>query len=70
MLKCRMDQAKDHVWVKTKGDMNTITVEVLALVHEVYQGIAQKNPEAAKEFRNTVIGAMLDPRSPLWKEES
>lgn len=69
MIKCKIDRGKGPVKVKAKGDVNTITVEMLALVHEVYQVIARKSPEAAKEFRNRVIGVMLDPRSPLWKEE-
>ena len=69
MLKCKIDRAKGPVRVQAKGDLNTITVEVLALFKEVHKNIAQQNPGAAKEFRNTVIGAMLDPSSPLWKEE-
>lgn len=70
MLKCKIDKAKGPVYLKTKGDLATITVEFLALFRQLHYGIAQQNPEAAKEFRNTVIGAMLDPRSPLWKEET
>lgn len=69
MLKCKIDKAKGPVWVKAKGDLNTITVEVMALFKEVHRNIAQQNPEAAREFRNTVTAAMLDPTSPLWKED-
>lgn len=70
MLKCNIDRAKGNVRVKTKGDLNSITVETLALFKELHRGIAQQNPEAAKAFKTTVIGAMLDPSSPLWKEET
>ena len=69
MIKCKIDRAKGPVQIKTKGDLRTITVEVLALFKEIHHGIQQQNPEAAREFKNNVIGAMLDPRSPLWKEE-
>lgn len=69
MLKCKIDRAKGTVNVSTKGDLSAITVEVLALFKELHRGIAQQNPDAAREFKNTVIGAMLDPGSPLWKEE-
>ena len=69
MIKCKIDRGKGPVKVKAKGDVNTITVEMLALFKEVHKNIEQQNPDAAREFKNTVIGAMLDPRSPLWKEE-
>ena len=69
MLKCRIDRNKGPVWVKAKGDAHTITVEVLALIKTVNHSIEQQNPEAARKFRNTVTTAMLDPTSPLWKEE-
>lgn len=69
MLKCRINRAKGPVRVKASGDLNTITVEVMALIKEVNQGISQKNPEAGCVFRNKLIAAILDPASPLWKEE-
>lgn len=69
MLKCNINQKKKHVWLRTSGDLNTITVECLALFKGVYRGIEKQNPEAAKEFKNTVIAAMLDSSSPLWKEK-
>ena len=69
MLKCRINRAKGLVQVKSKGDLNTITVEVLALIKEVNRGIEKQNPEAGRAFRNTLTAAMLDPTSPLWKED-
>lgn len=69
MVKCKINRDKGLVSIKTKGDLHSITVEVLCLIKEVHRGIEQKNPEAAREFRNTVTAAMLDPTSPLWKEE-
>lgn len=70
MLKCKIDKATGLVKVKAGGDLRNLTVEVLALVHEVYLGIEQQNPEAAKEFRNTLIGILLNPKGPMWKEEA
>ena len=69
MLKCKIDKAKGPVRVKVSGDVHTITVELLALIKTVNHGIDQQDPEAAREFRNAVTAAMLDPTSPLWKEE-
>ena len=69
MLKCKIDKKNGRVYVRTKGDLTTIAVEALALFKEIHRGIERQNPEAAKEFKNMVIGAMLDPRSPVWKEE-
>lgn len=69
MLKCKIDKKNGRVYVRTKGDLTTIAVEALALFKEIHRGIERQNPEAAKEFKNMVIGTMLDPRSPVWKEE-
>lgn len=68
MLKCKIDKKTGRIRVHTKGDLSTITTEVLTLFKDLHRNIEQQNPEAAKEFKNTVIGAMLDPRSPVWKE--
>lgn len=69
MLECKIDKKTGRIRVHTKGDLSTITTEVLALFKEIHRGIEQQNQEAAKEFKHTVIGAMLDPSSPVWKEE-
>lgn len=69
MLKCKIDKKTGCFRVNTKGDLATIAVEVLGLFKELHRGIERQNPEAAKEFKNMVIGTMLDPRSPVWKEE-
>ena len=69
MLKCRINKGKGPVRVKAEGDLNTILVEVLALIKEVNRGISHQNPDAGCVFRNKLTAAMLDPASPLWKEE-
>ena len=68
MLKCKIDKKTGRIYVKTKGDLTTIAVEALVLLKRLHCGIERQNPEAAKEFKNVVIGTMLDPRSPVWKE--
>ncbi len=68
MLKCKIDRSKGTAWVKTKGTGADITTESLALIREVYRGIKQQNEEAADLYRRTMIGALLDPNSAVWKE--
>ena len=69
MLKCHIRRGKrGHQWVKTAGTADDIMVELSALISLIYQGINRKNPEAAKMFRNQLIGVLLDPTSPVWKE--
>lgn len=70
MLKCKIDRAKGTVRVSTKGNLDDITVEVLGIFQAIHKEIAKQNPIAAKEFKNKVIGVMLDPRSPVWKEDA
>lgn len=70
MLKCKIDRETGRIHVKTKGRLDDITAESMAVLKEIYSGIARQNPEAAKEFKNTVIGVVLDPASPVWKEET
>lgn len=69
MLKCNINRERNHVQVKAKGEPSTITTEVLVLIKTINQGIERQNPDAARVFRNTLTAAMLDPTSPLWKED-
>lgn len=69
MIKCRLDKGKDHIWIKTGGTAETLSTETLVLVQQLYRGIKNKNEAAAEGFRLTVIGAMIDPSSPVWREE-
>ena len=69
MLKCKVNKKKKRVRVKARGDVHAITVELLALFKTINLAVEKKNPEAAEYFRNTVTAAMLDPASPIWKED-
>lgn len=69
MLKCNINRAKKKVWVKGNGAAQDLMVETAALIQEVYHGISEKSPEAAKFYKEHLIGLLLDPKSPVWKED-
>lgn len=69
MIKCRIDKEKDIVRIKTKGTGETINTELFFLIQQIYRGIRSQNESAAEFFRTTTIGVLLDPNSPVWKEE-
>lgn len=67
MLKCNVKEG-GMVFVKAKGPASNLVPEIAMVVQAVYRGILKKSPEAAKEFKNRLIGLLLDPASPVWKE--
>lgn len=69
MIKCKI-KISGHIQVKASGTVKDLTVETAALIEDIYQSIHQKNPEAAKGYKNTLIGILLDPKSPVWKENN
>lgn len=44
-------------------------VEAAAIVRDIYHHINEQAPDAAQVFKNELIGTLLDPRSPVWKED-
>lgn len=70
MIKCKINKTKGNGHLKTTGDIDTVLVETLTLIKQLYRGIVQQSPDAAKHFKNTIIGVLLDPNSPVWKEEN
>lgn len=70
MLKCHVNKKKGHSWVKAKGTAQEVMVETAMLIQQTYQDIHQQNPEAAHGYKNNLLGTLLDPKSPVWKEES
>lgn len=68
MLKCHVNKKKGHNWVKAAGTAQELMVETAALIENTYQAIHQQNPEAAKGYKNNLLGMLLDPKSPVWKE--
>lgn len=68
MLKCRI-KIGGTVYVSAKGNVYDIRTETLALIQEVHRNIKKENPEAADQYRTSIIGCLLDPRSPVWNEK-
>lgn len=68
MLKCRIKRG-GTVYVSAKGNVYDIRTETLALIQEVHRNIKKENPEAADQYRTSIIGCLLDPRSPVWNEK-
>ena len=68
MIKCKIDREKNIVRVKCKGPAASMTAEILALIQQVHHGIKVQNEFAAEGFRLDIIGSLLDPKSPVWKE--
>ena len=70
MLKCNINRAKRKVWVKGDGTAEDLMVELSTLIATLHNHIRKENPEAAKGFKNQLLGLLLDPKSPVWKEET
>ena len=68
MLKCNI-KTGGRVWVKASGTADKLVPEVGMVIMEIFRAIRKKNPAAAKEFKNRLIGLLLDPKSPVWKED-
>ena len=68
MIKCTI-KSQGTVRVRAEGTPQDITNETLVLIKEVLRGLSKQDPELAKECRNVMVAALLDPNSPLWKEE-
>lgn len=67
MITCIVKR-KGLVVVKASGTAEEMMVETSALIREVYQNINKQNPEAASGYKLALIGTLLDPESPVWKE--
>lgn len=67
MIKCNIKR-DGHVRVKTSGTAQDLMVETAAMIQEIYQGIAKQNKEAASGYKLALLGTLLDPSSPVWKE--
>ena len=68
MIRCLIDRKKSVVFTSAKGDGEDISLETMALIGEVYLGIAKKNPKAGEAYKLSIIAGVLDPNSPVWKE--
>lgn len=68
MIKCNINRAKDRVQVKASGTTADCMVETAMAIQQIYRGLKSQNPEAADNYRRHIIGIIIDPDSPVWKE--
>lgn len=69
MIKCNINKAKGKVNVKGNGTAQDLMVETAVLIQQIFQGINATNPEGAQGYKNRLLGTLLDPSSPVWKEK-
>lgn len=68
MLKCNIKRG-GNIRVKATGTAQDLVVETAAAIKEVYSGISKTVPMAGSEYKKRLIGLLLDPDSPVWKED-
>lgn len=68
MLKCKIKKGS-RIRVEAKGNGADLVAETGVMVQEIYRGIKRENPEAAQQYRLSVIGLLLDPKSPVWSDQ-
>lgn len=68
MLKCKIKR-EGYVRVNATGTAEDLMVETGALIQEIHKNIKQQNPEAAAGYKSHLIGLLLAPDSPVWKED-
>lgn len=69
MLKCNINKARKKVRIKGNGTPHDLMVETCCLIENIYRNTHKKSPVAAREFKMKLIGTLLDPNSPVWKDE-
>lgn len=69
MLKCTSDYKYGTTLVKTgkRSTVHETAVETLAIIKVIYEGICEQNKDSAELYKQTIIGALIDPESPVWK---
>lgn len=70
MLKCNINsKGLGLAKVRAKGSADSLVPEAGMVVKMIHNNIHRENPEAAKTFKNRLIGLLLDPKSPVWDVE-
>lgn len=64
MLKCKIKR-HGYIRIRAKGTPYDLMVEASALIQNIYQHIHEQSPDQAQAFKNTFIGTLLDPNSPV-----
>ena len=68
MIKCNIKKGR-RIRVNASGTAEEITVETGMAIKMIYQAINKENPEAAEGYKLHLLGLLLDPESPVWKEK-
>lgn len=69
MIKATISREKGITRAKVRGKVYDVCIETATLISDVWRGIKAKNPEAAKEYKQTLLAILLAPDSPVWEEE-
>lgn len=67
MLKCKIKKGS-RIRTRINGTAEALATETAMLVNIAYNGIKEKNPDAAKEYKTKLLTMLLGPDSPVWKE--
>lgn len=70
MLKCNIQKKKGFVRVKAKGTPYELALETSAVIEDCYKNLHLQNPEAAAEYKRTMLSLVIAPGSPVWKEKN
>ena len=67
MIKCKIKRG-GTVRVKAYGTPHDLMLETGVLIQDIFQNVYQQSPEAAKEYKARLLGMLLHPKTPVWKE--
>ena len=70
MLKCNIKKGRCKNRIKANGTAEELVAYTLVLIQKIYQSIHEKNPAASEGYKLHLIGTLLDPDSPVWKEDA
>lgn len=66
MIECKIRRDK-KCRIKANGTPRDLCAETLYFLNEMYTEIKNKDAAEAIKFRNTILAAMIDPKSPIFK---
>lgn len=67
MIKCNIKK-DGNIRVKASGTPHDLMLETGVLIYDIFRNLCQQSPEAAKEYKVQLLGVLLDPKTPVWKE--
>ena len=67
MIKIELDVQNDVNNIRTSGELEDITAELVQSVSIIHDGIRKRSEDDAFVFRSMLVMAMLDPEFPLFR---